>query len=341
MKARLWIALLAELLLLAALQFFDDWRYEKMPIWFVETAVLCGIAFYAAASEFVRLPSGRLTKITFWSVALLLRLIALPLEPGDDIWRYEWEGKVQNAGFNPYLLAPNDEQLAPLRAQFPDWNQINHRDYASIYPPGAQLVFGGMARFDAGTLAYKILLSLADLAAVALLLRLIGGSARYADAAWYAWNPLVVYCFAGAAHFDSLMILPMLAGIYCFIKSRHEAGLRAQWRWAIFGAVAMGAAISIKLIPLLLLPLCGIALGRRAWALLVSLLIPALLGLPFGFPQINIWSSLGKWVYVARLNDMFWWIIEDTDLAEHAPGELQLQPHHSRRRPRRLPLLYP
>ena len=313
MKARLGLLLLAELSLLGALSFFDDWRYETMPIKFVRVAVLCGIAFYGAASEFLRLPSGRLATITFWSVAILLRAVALPLEPGDDIWRYQWEGKVHNAGFNPYLLAPEDEKLAALRPQFADWVRINHRDYASIYPPGAQVVFAAMDRVCAGALGYKLLFAAADLGAVAILLRLIGGGARrYADAAWYAWNPLVVYCFAGAAHFDSLMVLPMLAAIVCFVRARSATLPSAQWRWAVFGAVALGAAISVKLIPVLLLPLCVVALGRRAWALLVSLLIPLLLSLPFGFPQVRIWDSLGKFVYVARLNDMFWWVIEDT-----------------------------
>ena len=44
-RARLWFALLAEILLLATLHRFDDWHYETMPVKFVETAVLCGIAF--------------------------------------------------------------------------------------------------------------------------------------------------------------------------------------------------------------------------------------------------------------------------------------------------------
>ena len=60
------------------------------------------------------------------------------------------------------------------------------------------------------------------------------------------------------------------------------------------------------------LPVCAFALGRRAWALGLSLGIPALLSLPFGVPQVPIWQSLGKFVYVARLNDMFWWLIEET-----------------------------
>ena len=309
---RLWLALLAEILLLVVLHRFDDWRYAGMPIKFVETAVLCGIAFFAAASAFARVPLGRMAGMTFWVVAILLRIICLPLEPGDDLWRYQWEGKVQNAGFNPYLLAPNDEKLASVRPQFADWNRINHRDYSAIYPPGAELLFAALGRFAAGPLAYKLLFAAADLAAVAILLRLIGGSTRFVDAAWYAWNPLVVYSFAGAAHFDSLMILPMLAGILCFVRSRAATEASGQWGYAILGAVALGVAISIKLIPVLLLPICAFALGRRALALGISLAIPAALSLPFGFPQVAIWNSLGRFIHVTRLNDIFWWIIEDT-----------------------------
>ncbi len=310
--ARLWLALLAEILLLAALHRFDDWRYATMPIRFVEAAVLCGIAFFAAAASFAHVSLGRMAAVTFWVVAIVLRIVVLPLEPGDDLWRYQWEGKVQNAGFNPYVLAPNDEQLAPVRAQFSDWSRINHRDFSAIYPPGTELLFAAFSRFAAGPLAYKLLFAAADLAAIAVLLRLIGGSTRFADAAWYAWNPLVVYSFAGAAHFDSLMILPLLAGILLFIRSQAATEPSAQWRYAILGAVAMGLAISIKLIPVLLLPVCAFALGRRALALGISLAIPAALSLPFGFPRVPIWDSLGRFIYVTRLNDIFWWIIEDT-----------------------------
>ena len=310
--ARLWLALVAEIILLVALHRFDDWRYATMPIKFVETAVLCGIAFFASASFFAQLPGGRLARGVFWAMAILLRLAALPLEPGDDVWRYQWEGKIQNAGFNPYVLAPNDDRLAPVREQFPDWNQINHRDFSAIYPPGTELIFAGLSRFGTGPLGYKLLFAAADLGVVAVLLRLIGDRARHADAAWYAWNPLVVYSFAGAAHFDSLMILSMLAALLCFMRSRAAAEQKSQWRWAILGATALGAAISIKLVPLLLLPLCVFALGRRAPALGISLGLPALLSLPFGFPRVPIWESLGRFIYVARLNDIFWWIIEDT-----------------------------
>lgn len=306
--ARLWLALLLEILLLAALHRFDDWRYAGMPIKFVETAVLGGIAFFAAASFFAQVASSRRAGVIFWVGAVLLRIVVLPLEPGDDLWRYQWEGKVQNAGFNPYVFAPNDEKLVPLRAEFANWSQINHRDYSAIYPPGTELLFAALSRFGTGPLAYKLLFAAADLAAVAVLLRLIGGATRFADAAWYAWNPLVVYSFAGAAHFDSVMTLSLLIAILFFIRAtdRHEL------RYAILGAIALGFAISVKLVPVLLLPLLALALGRRAFALGISLAIPAVLSLPFGVPSVPIWESLGRFIYVTRLNDMFWWLIEDT-----------------------------
>ncbi len=309
--ARLWLALLAEILLLAALHRFDDWRYASMPVKFVETAVLSGIAFFAAGSFFCQLKpdAGRQSFSGAWR---FFSGLSAPARTGRRPLALSMGGKVQNAGFNPYVLAPNDEQLTPLRAQFPAWSQINHRDYSAIYPPGMELIFAGLSRLSASAIAYKLLFAAADLAAIALLLLLIGGRTRHADAAWYAWNPLVVYSFAGAAHFDSLMILPMLAGILCFVRSRSASDSGARWGWAVLGAAAMGAAISIKLVPVLLLPVCVFALGRRAWALAVSFAIPALLSLPFGFPGVPIWKSLGRFIYVARLNDMFWWIVEDT-----------------------------
>ena len=309
---RLWLALLAEILFLAALNRFDDWRYESMPVKFVEVAVFAGIAFFAAASLFAKLPQTRSTIATFWIGAVLLRLVALPLAPGDDLWRYQWEGKIQNAGFNPYVLAPNDTQLQALRGQFPAWSEINHRDYGAIYPPGAELMFAWLSRIFLTPLFYKLFFALADLAAVAVLLRLIKGAAPYRDAVWYAWNPLVVYSFAGAAHFDSVMILAMLTSILFFVRSDATNELSRKWLFAILGATALGLAISVKLVPLLLLPLCIFALRGRALSLLISITIPAGLSLLYGYPHVPIWQSLGRFIYVSRLNDIFWWLIEDT-----------------------------
>jgi hypothetical protein len=309
---RFSIALAAEILLCASLNFFDDWSLEEMPVRFVATAMLCGIAFLFAVKEFPPLASRHGPGIVFWTVAIALRLVALPLAPGDDLWRYQWEGKIQRAGFNPYVHAPDDPNLEPVRAEFPAWQKINHRDFRAIYPPGAELIFAGLSGISDRPMLYKLLFTGADLGTIAVLLLLLGGKSRYADVAWYAWNPLVVYSFAGAAHFDSLMILPMTAGI--LFLTRFEAALdsRRKWFLALGASAALGLAISIKLVPVLLLLPCVFALGLRAITLLVSLGIPALLSLFYGYPRIDIWESLGRFAHVTRLNDLFWWLIEET-----------------------------
>ncbi len=309
---RFSVALAAEIGFFAALNWFDDWTLETMPVKFVTAAILCGLAYLFAVSEFALFASSRGQALIFWSVALLLRLLALPLTPGDDLWRYQWEGKIQRAGFNPYAQAPDAPELTALRADFPDWTKINRREFRAIYPPGAELFFAAANKVSDRPLFYKLIFASADVATIGVLLLLIGGPSRYVSAAWYAWNPLVVYSFAGAAHFDSLLILLMMAGVLFLVRCASATETRKKWMLALGASVAFGLAISINLIPLLFLLVCVFALGLRAVTLLVSLAIPALLSLFYGYPNIPIWNSLGSFVHVARLNDLFWWLIEDT-----------------------------
>src|SRR5438874_6301339 len=205
-----FVALAAEVLFIAALNFFDDWTLERMPVFFVAAAFLGGIAYLAAVSNFkIGVPLLK-QAILFWTFAIILRLVALPLVPSDDLFRNQWEGVVQHAGFNPYLVAPSDSQLDQLRRDFPSAAKINHPELPAVDPPGAELLFKFLSGITDRPLFYKILFTIADLVVAALLLRLIGGEDRYRATAWYAWNPLVVYTFAGAAHFDSFMILAVV-----------------------------------------------------------------------------------------------------------------------------------
>jgi len=309
---RFTIALTAEILCCASLNLFDDWTLEEMPVKFVAAAMICGIAYFVAVREFPIGASRRVQAAIFWSVVVALRLIALPLAPGDDLWRYRWEGKIQQAGFNPYVNAPDDPRLEQVRAEYPDWPKINHREFRAIYPPGAELIFRAMSAISDRALFYKLVFACADLATIAVLLRLLGGTSRFANAAWYAWNPLVVYCFAGAAHFDSLMILPLTAGILFLTRFETEPDSPRKWLLALAVSACFGVAISIKLVPVLLLLVCVFALRLRAITLAAGVGIPAVLSLFYGYPKVPIWESLRSFAHVTRLNDLFWWLIEGT-----------------------------
>jgi hypothetical protein len=298
----------AEVFFLGSLNLFDDWTLQQMPVRFVGAAFASGIAYLAAVSHFPPKIDLRKQAIIFWGVAIILRVVALPLVPSDDLIRHQWEGKVQRASFNPYLLAPSDSQLDDLRHDFPEAAKINHPELRAFDPPGTELLFKALGGVTDQSLFYKIVFAIADLAVAAVLLRLIGGEERYRNAAWYAWNPLVVYSFAGAAHFDSVVILALLGGILALAKSTLETESARQWLWGLLAATLFGIAISFNIFVASLVLICVFALRWRSIVLVVTACIPILLSLPFGLQ--NVGKSIGQLKQFARLNDFFWWLVE-------------------------------
>ena len=312
LAVRFAVLIAVEISFFALLNLFDDWTLQQMPVRFVGTAFAAGIAFLTAVSHFPPKFYIRYQAIIFWSAAVILRLIALPLAPSDDLVRSQWEGKVQRAGFNPYLVAPSDPQLDQLRHDFPESSKINHPELRAFDAPGAQLLFRFLTGVSDRPLFYKIIFAIADLAVAFLLLRLIGGDDRYRLTAWYAWNPLVIYSFAGAAHFDSVMIATLVGGILALERSTSASEPKRQWLWAVAAAALLGFAISLNAVAASLCLLFVFALRWRAIVLALTGVIPVLLSVPFGFPRVPIWNSLGQISYLSRLNDLFWWLIEDT-----------------------------
>jgi hypothetical protein len=58
---------------------------------FVALMFGAGACFIAGAALLRRVELPRVTVI-FWSVAVIARIAMLPCTPGDDLWRYIWEG---------------------------------------------------------------------------------------------------------------------------------------------------------------------------------------------------------------------------------------------------------
>src|SRR5439155_23713877 len=70
------VALAAEILFVATLNFFDDWTLEPMPVFFVAAAFLSGMAYLVAVSVSKIEISLRTQAVLFWGAAIILRLIA-------------------------------------------------------------------------------------------------------------------------------------------------------------------------------------------------------------------------------------------------------------------------
>jgi hypothetical protein len=178
--------------------------------------------------------------------ALIFRLSVLWVTPGflsDDIYRYVWDGRVQQAGFNPYDYPPDAPELGFLRDEtiFP---MINRKWALTIYPPGAQLFFRGLAWLWPGDLvAMKAVILLADVGSMALLVRLLRKLERpRSHVLLYAWHPLVIVELGISGHLDGLM-LPFV--LLAFL------GLMHHRTWLVGAALA--TATLIKLYPAILL----------------------------------------------------------------------------------------
>ncbi|MBE7159575.1 MAG: hypothetical protein INR62_14290, partial [Rhodospirillales bacterium] len=196
----LWIGVAAEFLCVVLMSRHGDFLQRGESIRFTASAVAAGAAFWLAARGLNKSAMPANTRACwFWTVTVLLRLAMLPTFPGDDLWRYRWEGNIQLHGFNPYQLAPDSMALAGWRDA--DWERISHRDVPAIYPPLAEGVFAVMAWGGNSVFGYKGLFAIADLGVCAVLRRMLASEGTPPEeAAWYAWSPLAVYVSAGAAH---------------------------------------------------------------------------------------------------------------------------------------------
>ncbi len=280
---------------------------------FLAMASVMGAGY--AVSWALRSPGAAL----LWSGAILSRVALLFIDPGDDIWRYLWEGRVNAAGFNPYQLAPNAEALAFLRDDAV-WPHVGHPTLTAVYPPLTQLSFAGMTLAGWGLGGFKLVFALADLAVVWLLARQRGRSA----AMLYGWNPLVIYSFAGGGHYDSLFLLPLVVGLLL------AADTPSASRWYL-SALLAGASVAVKYAsgPLVFWWMW------QAWkrsgvksVLLTGVAFAAPLALSWGlfFPG-TAWRELGPhdWVTFSKSAQCVPWLVEQW-MGYAFPNQLWLLP---------------
>ena len=220
----------------------------------VETIALglaAGVIYLAVLFALERTAENR---ATFWLIlagALMFRLTLAPLEPSlsSDIHRYRWDARVQEAGWNPYGVRPDDPRLARLRDAH--WPEIPGRDIPTVYPPLAQLVYQLTWRVLPGPVGSKLPFLLADLLVVSLLAGWIRSTrGRNHQLAVYAWNPLVVVEFAASGHNDALALAGVLAALLI---------IRRQ---PMVSTLALTAAAMVKAFPAVLVPLW---LRRTGW----------------------------------------------------------------------------
>ena len=184
----------------AALKFSDSPFIALMLL----HACLATLAMRSAAAL-----SGRGALILVFAVAIVLRVMLLFEPPllSSDLYRYIWDGRVINAGFNPFTHVPAEDALAFLRdaAIYPN---VDKKDYAvSIYPPVAQFIFAATAWISDGVLGIRLAMLAFEAAAVAAMLALLDALKKPRTlVVGYLWHPAALWEIANNAHVDAAMM---------------------------------------------------------------------------------------------------------------------------------------
>lgn len=190
-------------------------------------------------------------------IAILFRLVFLFAIPNlsQDFYRFIWDGRLILEGFNPYLYTPESFisngtfPIAQAQELYQGMGQLNASHFTN-YPPIKQVVFMIVALVSGKSIlgsvvVFRTLIIAADLGVLyfgkKLLERL---KMPVHHIFWYILNPFIIIELTGNLHFEGIMIFFLILSLY-LLHLRH-------WKTA---AIAFALSVSVKLIPLLFLPL--------------------------------------------------------------------------------------
>jgi hypothetical protein len=261
------------------------------PHAFYACIALAGVAYLTVVWL---LPRSRLQ--SRWALALCLGLAALWRLPlllsppilSSDVYRYVWDGRLQQRGYDPYSISPDDPSVASLHDG--ETERLNHPSLPTLYPPVAELFFRLATHWSSSVRAMKVALVLCDGLIVIVLLRWLHGTGRdpYRVLS-YAWNPLVALEVAGSGHVDVLGVLLLVLSAWCLTERRR---FLATGAWML--------AIGVKFLPIVLAPLYWRRVRSRD-AVLAALVLVGFY-VPFVSHGTLPIGSLGTYVDYWRFN---------------------------------------
>jgi len=207
-------------------------------------------------------------KLPFWWLAtfgVLFRLVFIVAIPNlsQDFYRFLWDGRMLVQGVNPYIVTPQlfftdlsialeltqGKQVAEAAQLYAGMGELNASHYSN-YPPINQLFFSIAALFAGksvlgSVVVLRVLIMLADVGILYFGRKLLKGLQLPENKIfWYFLSPFVIIEMTGNLHFESVMLFFVVWALYVLYKEK--------WMWA---AVLLGISVSVKLLPLLFLPL--------------------------------------------------------------------------------------
>ena len=262
----------------------------------------------------------------FWlltGIGVVFRLLFLPAIPNlsQDFYRFIWDGRLILQGINPYLVTPEvyleagNEVVSQANELYAGMGPLNGSHYSN-YPPVNQLFFGIAALFTGksilgSAIVIRILIIAADIGILYFGKKLLEGlKLPVKNIFWYFLNPFIIIELTGNLHFEGVMLFFVVWALYLLFKGR--------WFWA---ATLLGVSVSVKLLPLLLLPLFfqyfvkKDAIGKGFWQL-TKFYVITLLTIGFSFAPFlssefisNFSDTISLWFQNFEFNASVYYII--------------------------------
>lgn len=250
------------LIALGVLVLYGAFAYDLVRSDFMKLITLVGALFFLTYQLIKHFG------FNFWILAglgVLFRLVFLPAIPNlsQDFYRFLWDGRLLAQGVNPYLFTP--EQLAngasnalslttlssvTQYAQLIEGMGALNASHYSNYPPINQLFFvlaallGGKSILGS-VIVLRLFLIAADIGILYFGKKLLEVmKLPVNNIFWYFLNPFILIELSGNLHFEGVMLFFVVWSLYHLVKGK--------WLWA---AVLLGVSVSVKLLPLLFLPL--------------------------------------------------------------------------------------
>lgn len=251
---------------LISVAFYTSFAYDLDRSDFIKLITLYAGLFYLAYLFIEKWKLKFSWLLGFGIISRLLFLVAIP-NLSQDFYRFIWDGRLLFQGINPYLFTPeiflNTNSTEPvlsavegLGVTIEQANKLYegmgalNASHFSNYPPVNQLCFAIAALFAGksilgSVIIMRFIIILADVGILYFGRKLLKNlNLNPNNIFWYFLNPFIIIEMTGNLHFESVMLFFVTWSLYLLHKRK--------WFWA---AILLGISVSVKLLPLLFLPL--------------------------------------------------------------------------------------
>ena len=242
------------LLILSSALFYMSFAYDLIRTDYVKLISLYTALFFMFY-KLVQLNKHNIKLLTYTAFAFrAVFILAIP-NLSQDFYRFIWDGRMILEGFNPYLytvesfITKGEFPVTQAQELYAGMGNLNGSHYTN-YPPINQLCF-----VIAGLFANKSILGSAIVMRT-LIIAADFGTLYYGkrlleklqiptyNIFWYILNPFIIIELTGNLHFEGAMIFFLVWSLYLLYTKK-----------LVLSAIVLSLSISVKLIPLMFLPL--------------------------------------------------------------------------------------